>query len=98
MIVNQGINSGLDGTIGHTIIDTNDQDMNIKPALLDATDTTKVDIEMPVATSSPNAKETGPIESDEVMTPVLSDNTITRKKWQNVTTRCNTKPPECYPW
>ena len=75
MISNQGTNSELDGTIGHAIIETSDQDMNVKPALLDATDITNS--EMPVATSSPKAKVFGPVEANEVSTPVVPDATLT---------------------
>ena len=40
MLANQGNNLELDSAIGHAIIDTGDQDNNVNPALLDATDNT----------------------------------------------------------
>ena len=75
MVSNQGTNSDLDGTIGHAIMGTSDQDMNVKPALLDATDITNS--EMPVATSSPKAKVFGLVEANEVSIPVVPDATLT---------------------
>ena len=47
----------LEGAIGYAVIQTNDLDTATKPTLLEATDVSKLDEEMLVATSSPKAKK-----------------------------------------
>ena len=96
MISNQGTNSELDGMIGHAIIETSDQDMNIKPVLIDATDITNS--EMPVATSLPKAKVFGPAEANEVSTPVVPDATLTPVDVENKLLQdANTDPSNVAP-
>ena len=77
MLANQGNNLVLDSAIGHAIIDTGDQDNNVNPALLDATDNTKSNNVMPVATSSPKPEETEPEGANKQTSPVVPDKTPT---------------------